>query len=99
MLNRGRRSDCLMNLLEVDFQAEIVAEFSEKRLDGTGFQTDDQHLVVDAEENEVDLLVLNGHVADWSALLLKLRERVEDKGWDAAHELAIIGFGCEAVDG
>jgi len=56
----------------MDFQAEIVTELSQKRLDGTRFETDHENLVVDPEEYKIDFLVLNRHVADRSALLLKL---------------------------
>ncbi len=83
----------------MDFQAEIVTEFSQKRLHRTRLETDHENLVVDPEEYKVDFLVLNGHVAYRSTLLLKLRERVEDKWWDAAHELAVISFRCETVSG
>ena len=49
-------------------------------------------------EDQVDLLVLDGYVAEGSALSFQLRERVEYEWGYASHELSVVFLWCEACD-
>jgi hypothetical protein len=82
----------------MNFQTKLVPELSQDRLQGTRLQTKSQNLSVEREKHKVHSLVLDRYVTQKPDLRLELRQNVQDKRWDASHELLIVFLPREAVD-
>src|SRR2546425_7704255 len=73
-------------------QPERVAQFSPDWLHWTGFQAQNDDLIVKREEDHVHSLVLYRDLLDLSTLSLQLLESIEYERRNTAHELPIIGL-------